>query len=104
MINVNVIYIYIFILAIGIYNINPLVGICIGCECAYISDIIYQFTVGLNCLTDPFYQFSVVAVSSQRQFISFLWLQLPHLQHLSILCGRSCLTDLKNLQKHTTYN
>ena len=33
MINMNVIYI--FILAIRIYNINPFVGICIGCEYAY---------------------------------------------------------------------
>ena len=35
MINVNVIYI--LILAIKIYDVNPLVGMCIGCEYAYSS-------------------------------------------------------------------
>ena len=34
MINVNVIYIFIYI-TVRIYYINPLVGICIGCEYAY---------------------------------------------------------------------
>ena len=37
MINVNVIYIFI-LGTIRIYNVNPLVGICIGCEYAY-SDL-----------------------------------------------------------------
>ena len=40
MINVNVIYI--FILAMGIYNINPFVGICIGCEYAYTSELQWE--------------------------------------------------------------
>ena len=34
MINVSVIYIF-TLWAIRIYNVNPLVGICIGCEYAY---------------------------------------------------------------------
>ena len=41
MINVNVIYI--LILAIRIYDVNPLVGICIGCEYAYKSTRILLF-------------------------------------------------------------
>ena len=79
MINVNVIYIFI-LWAIMIYNINPLVGICIGCEYAYItpSEVLRLWDLGcLSC--------TIGCTSRATLKISARWLNITIYQ---ILCQR----------------